>query len=63
MHQQVNHAKCQRYLPTQNVPKDRTDFPAPEQSITNKTEVIIRYRIKIEKYPIYRPPSRPPENL
>ena len=45
------------------------DFPAQEQSITNKTEAItrgmIQDKIELPFYPdpIYRPPLRPPENL
>ena len=46
------------------------DFPVPDQLITNKTEAITRGTIQDKKRelpfysdPIYRPPSRPPENL
>ena len=55
---------------TQNVAKVRTDFPAWEQSITNKTEAITRRTIQDKNRdlpfhpdPIYRSPPRPPENL
>ena len=55
---------------TQNVTKNRTDFPVQEQSITNKTEAIIRGMVQdkdreVPFYPdpIYRPPPRSPENL
>ena len=55
---------------TQNVAKNRMDFPAQEQSITNNTEAIRRGMIqhKNRELPfnpdlIYRPPPRPPENL
>ena len=55
---------------TQNVTKNRTDFPAQEQSITNQTEAITIGMIQdknreLPLYPdlIYRPPPRPPENL
>ena len=54
---------------TQNVTKFRMDFPVWEQSITNKTEAITRGMIQDKNRelsfypdPIYRPPSRPPEN-
>ena len=54
----------------QNVTKDSTDFPIPEQLIMDKTEAIIRGTIqdKNRDLPfnpdlIYRPPPRPPENL
>ena len=50
---------------TQNVTKIRMDFPAQEQSITNKTEAITRGMIqdKNRELPfhpdlIYRPPPR-----
>ena len=38
---------------TQNVTKNRKDFPAPEQLITNTTEAIMRGMIqdKTENYP------------
>ena len=55
---------------THDVAKNRTDFPVQEQSITNKTEAIMRGMIQdknreLSFYPdsIYRPPPRPPENL
>ena len=55
---------------TQNVTKNRMDFPAQEQSITNKTEAVTRGMIQDKNRelpfypdPIYRPPPRPPENL
>ena len=54
----------------QNVTKHSTDFPVPEQLITDKTETIIRRMIQDKNGelpfypdPIYRPPPRPPENL
>ena len=58
-------------IPTpQNVTKNRMDFPAWEQLITNKTKPITRGMIhdknkELPFYPdpIYRPPPRPPENL
>ena len=52
---------------TQNVPKNRMDFPVQVQSITNKTEAIIRgmiqdkNRLPFYPDPIYWPPPRPPE--
>ena len=55
---------------TQNVTKDRMDFLAQEQLITNMTEAITRGMIQDKNRelpfypdPIYRPPSRPPENV
>ena len=55
---------------TQNVTKNRTNFPVQEQLITNKTEAIIRGMIwdknkELPFYPdpIYMPSPRPPENL
>ena len=46
------------------------DFPVPEQLITDKTEAITRRMIQDKNRelpfypdPIYRPPSRPLENL
>ena len=56
---------------TQNVTKNRTYFPAQEQSISSsKTEAITQGMIQdknreIPFYPdpIYRPPPKPPENL
>ena len=58
-------------IPTiQNVTKDNTDFPVPEQLITNETETITRKKIQGKNReqpfypdPIYRPPPRPPDNL
>ena len=58
-------------IPTiQNVTKDNTNFPVPEQLITNETETITRKQIQGKNreqpfYPdlIYRPPPRPPDNL
>ena len=58
-------------IPTvQNVTKDSTNFPVPDQLITNETETITRRDIQSKNgdqpfYPdlIYRPPPRPPENL
>ena len=56
---------------TQNIVKNRMDFPMHEQSInSSKTEAIawgmiqnINREILFHPDPIYRPPSRPPENL
>ena len=55
---------------TQNVTKNRMDFPVQEQLITNKTEAIMKGMIQDKNRelpfypdPIYRPPPRPPENL
>ena len=55
---------------TQDVTKNRIDFPVWEQSITNKTEAIMRgmtqdknRELPFYSDPIYRPPPRPPENL
>ena len=55
---------------TQNVAKNRMDFPVQEQSVTNKTEAITRGMVQDKNRelsfyadPIYRPPPRPPENL
>ena len=55
---------------TQNVSKNRIDFPVQEQSITKNTEAIVRGMIQDKNrelpfypYLIYRPPPRPPENL
>ena len=55
---------------TQNVTKNRMDFPVREQSITKKTEAITRGMVQDKNRelpffpdPIYRPPPRPPENL
>ena len=58
-------------IPTvQNITKDSTHFPVPDQLITNETETIIRREIQGKNrdqtfYPdlIYRPPPRPPGNL
>ena len=54
----------------QNITKNSTDFPVPEQLITDKTEAITRRTIQDKNrelpfYPdlIYRLPPRPPENL
>ena len=55
---------------TQNVAKNRMDFPVLEQSIISKTEAITKGMIQDKNRelpfypdPIYRPPLRPPENL
>ena len=55
---------------TQDVAKNRMDFPVWEQSITSKTKAIMRgmAQDKNRELPfhpdlIYRPPPRPPENL
>ena len=55
---------------TQDVAKHRMDFPVQEQSITNKTEAIMRGTMQDKNrelpfYPdlMYRPPPGPPENL
>ena len=56
---------------TQNIPKNRMDFPMHEQSISNpSTEAITRGMIQnINRDipfcpdPIYRPPPKPKENL
>ena len=55
---------------TQDVAKNRTDFPVQEQPISNKTEAITRGMIQgknreLPCYPdiIYRSPPRPSENL
>ena len=55
---------------TQNITKNRMDFPVQEQSIINKTEAITRGTIQNKNrelpfYPdlIYRPPPRPAENV
>ena len=55
---------------TQNVTKNNTDFPVPDQLITNETETITRGKIQGKNReqpfypdPIYRPPQRPPDNL
>ena len=58
-------------IPTaQNVTKNNTDFPVPNQLITNKTETITKGKIQGKNReqpfypdPIYRPPPRPPDNL
>ena len=58
-------------IPTiQNVTKDNTDFPVPEQLITNETETITRRKIQGKNReqpfypdPIYRHPPKPPDNL
>ena len=58
-------------IPTvQKVTKDSTDFPVPEQLITNETQTITRRKIQGKSreqpfYPdlIYGPPPRPPDNL
>ena len=54
----------------QNVTKNRMDFPAWGQSITNRTEAITRgtthdknQDLPFYPDPIYRPPPRPPGNL
>ena len=52
----------------QNVTKHSTDFPVPEQLITEKTETITRRMIQDRELPfytdlIYTPPPRLPENL
>ena len=56
---------------TQNIAKNRMDFPMHEQSISNPgTETItwgmiknINRDIPFCPYPIYRPPPKPEENL
>ena len=56
---------------TQNIAKNRTDFPMHEQSISNSsTEAVTQGMIQninsdIPFYPdpIYRPPPKPKENL
>ena len=55
---------------TQKVIKDSTNFPVPEQLITNKTETITRRQIQdknreqpFHQDPFFRPPPRPPDNL
>ena len=58
-------------IPTvQNITKESTNFPVPDQLITNETETITRREIQGKNrdqsfYPdwIYRCPPRPPENL
>ena len=58
-------------IPTiQNVTKDNTNFPVPEQLITNETETITRKQMQGKNReppfypdPIYRPPPRLPDNL
>ena len=58
-------------IPTiQNVTKDNTNFPVPEQLITNKTETVTRRKIQDKNReqpfypdPIFRPPQMPPDNL
>ena len=54
----------------QNITKDSSDFPVPQQLITDRTEAITRGTIQDKNRelpfypdPIYRPPPRPPENL
>ena len=63
-------SKSSKIPMVQNVTKDSTDFPVPEQLITDKTDAITRRLIQDKNrelpfYPdlIYRPPPRPPENL
>ena len=55
---------------TQNVMKNRMDFPVWDKSITNKIEAVTRGMIQDKNRelpfypdPIYRPPTRQPENL
>ena len=55
---------------TQNVAKNRMDFPVWEQSVSSKREAITRgtmqdknREIPFYQDPIYRPAPRPPENL
>ena len=58
-------------IPTaQNVTKNNTDLPVPNQLITNETETITRGKIQGKNReqpfypdPIYRPPPRTPDNL
>ena len=58
-------------IPTvQNVTKDNTDFPVPEQLITNDIETITGKKILAKNRkqpfypePIYRLPPRTPDNL
>ena len=52
----------------QNVTKDSTYFPVPQQLIRDKTEAITRRMIQDKNRelpfysdPIYRPPPRPPK--
>ena len=63
-------SKSHKIPMVQNATNNRTDFPVPEQLITDKTEAITRRMIQDKNrelpfYPglIYRPPPRPPENV
>ena len=58
-------------IPTiQKDTKDNTDFPVPQQLITNKTETITQRQVQDKNWeqpfypePFIRPPPRPPDNL
>ena len=58
-------------IPTvQKDAKDSTDFPVPQQLITNKRETITQRQVQdknreqpFHPEPFFRPPSRPPDNV
>ena len=63
-------SKSHKTPTVQNITKDNTNFPVPEQLITNETETITRKKIqgKNREQPfysdlIYRPPPMPSKNL
>ena len=62
--------KIPKISTTEIVTKNRMDFPAWEQSITNKIEAVTRGTIQDKNIelpfypdPVHRPPPKPPENL
>ena len=67
---QTSLSKSSKIPTVQNVTKDSTNFPVPDQLITNKTETIIQREIQGENRdqpfyldPIYRPSSKATRNL
>ena len=63
-------SKSHKISTIQNVAKDNTNFPVPEQLITNEMETITRKKIQGKNReqpfypdPIYRPPPRPTDYL
>ena len=67
---QASMSKSSKIPTVQKVTKDSTDFPVPDQLITNEIETITRKEIQGKNReqhfypdPIYRPPPRPPEKL